>query len=378
MIPRFPAAVFAACFALALLAPRASAAAWDKAAALKYNDERVKAWLDWPTAKARGGGKTRCVSCHTAVPMALARPGLGDETQPEKDLVANARSRVDLWDKIVSWDGTPGDPQPFYPGSKTKQSLATESVLNALILVNHDVQRNKGKLSAAARKALATMWSTQEVGGGGWRWLDFGLRPWEKDGDYYGAALAAVAVGMAGKPYHDNDLSDAEKKKLGKLRDHLAAGYKNESLHNRLAALWASTYLPDILTAEQQKKLTEEALGVGGEEAKGWALTALAKKPTDDATWTKVQTIPDGAKFDGYATAYIVFVLRRAGVRADAGRVAKALAWLAEERVAEGKGPVHYLNRERKPDSADDDEATVGKFMRDAAAAYASLALRDE
>src|SRR5688572_12695649 len=48
---------------------------WDPQAAAKYLDERAAWWLDWSGA-ARGQG-TACVSCHTAVPFALARPALG-------------------------------------------------------------------------------------------------------------------------------------------------------------------------------------------------------------------------------------------------------------------------------------------------------------
>ena len=49
------------------------------------------------------------------------------------------------------------------------------------------------------------MWSTQEKSGelkGAWRWLQFDLSPWEvKESHYFGAALAAVAVGTVPENY---------------------------------------------------------------------------------------------------------------------------------------------------------------------------------
>src|SRR4051812_43807813 len=48
--------------------------AWSPKAAAKYLDGRGDWWLGWSGA-ARGQG-TSCLSCHTAMPFALARPAL--------------------------------------------------------------------------------------------------------------------------------------------------------------------------------------------------------------------------------------------------------------------------------------------------------------
>src|SRR5688572_15466340 len=55
---------------------RGPADGWDPAAAARYLDARMDLW--WTKAKVlrTGDGQTRCVSCHTAVPYALARPVL--------------------------------------------------------------------------------------------------------------------------------------------------------------------------------------------------------------------------------------------------------------------------------------------------------------
>src|SRR5262245_29732994 len=78
--------------------------AWNPKAAAKYLDERGEWWLGWGSS-ARGQG-TSCISCHTALPVALARPALAKqlgETEPaavEKKLIANVQKRVANWERI--------------------------------------------------------------------------------------------------------------------------------------------------------------------------------------------------------------------------------------------------------------------------------------
>src|SRR5919197_1314747 len=47
---------------------------WSPKAAATYLDGRADWWLGW--SGAAGGQGTACLSCHTAVPFALARPAL--------------------------------------------------------------------------------------------------------------------------------------------------------------------------------------------------------------------------------------------------------------------------------------------------------------
>ena len=110
---------------------------WDARAAAAYLDKRADWWLHWPTA-ARDH-ETQCVSCHTALPYALARPALrmplGEQSAaaPERLLYANVIKRVSLWNEV----------EPFYPDQtrglpKTSESRGTEAVMNALILATRD------------------------------------------------------------------------------------------------------------------------------------------------------------------------------------------------------------------------------------------------
>src|SRR5271168_1887065 len=80
------------------------AASWSPQDAAAYLDERAQWWMTWPGA-ARDH-ETYCVSCHTAVPYALARPALraalGESavSSVERSLLANITKRVRLWKEI--------------------------------------------------------------------------------------------------------------------------------------------------------------------------------------------------------------------------------------------------------------------------------------
>src|SRR5262249_55790763 len=161
-----------------------------------------------------------------------ARPALADplgETAAgavEKRLIDNLKKRVENWDKIVASTSNKDPFLPFYSNDRKPSALGTEAVINALVLVNNDVRRGKGALSAPTRKALGHLWEQQKENGA-WLWLDFGLNPWEKDGAYYGASLAAVAVGTAGKDYYEQaDVQD----KVAALKKYLQTQSSNQPL----------------------------------------------------------------------------------------------------------------------------------------------------
>ena len=170
---------------------------WNRGAAAAYLDQRAAWWMGWP--RAARDHETFCVSCHTAVPYALARPALRTslaEDMPsvnERRLLENVTKRVRLWKDV----------EPFYSDTrgayKSTESRGTESILNALILASYDARREK--MSDDTRAALKNMWALQETTGdakGAWPWLRFGNEPWEaNDSQFYGAALAAIAVGIA-------------------------------------------------------------------------------------------------------------------------------------------------------------------------------------
>src|SRR5262245_27786532 len=93
------------------------ASAFNAAAAAGYLDGRMAWWLTWPSSQRDHG--TQCVSCHTALPYALARPALRealgsrDVSEPERKLVDNVVLRVRNWKDVEAFysDQTRGLPK---------------------------------------------------------------------------------------------------------------------------------------------------------------------------------------------------------------------------------------------------------------------------
>ena len=334
---------------------------WNRTAAARYLDDRQSWWMNWH--ESARDHETFCVSCHTVVPYALGRPSLRSslkETAPspnEQKLLQNVAKRVHLWNEM----------KPFYSDEKvgphkTPQSRGTESILNVLILATYE-SHNAGP-SDTLKKALTNMWAEQQKSGeqkGGWFWLNFHTQPWEADSSsYYGAALAAVAVGTAPGNYRD---TPAIQQNLDTLRVFLRKGHETQSLNNRVFLLWASTKIPGILTPEQQHAIIDSVF-VAQQQDGGWSLTSLV------GPWKRGDGTPLETKSDGYATGVVSFVLQQAGISPQEDRLHKGLAWLtAHQDPSQGLWPAYSLNKQRTPD------ADAWLFMSDAATGYSVLAL---
>ena len=350
------------------LSQEKSATTWSPKAAAQYLDGRAQWWLQWSGA-ARGQG-TACLSCHTSMPFALARSALsgklGEATASaaEQTMIDNLRKRVENWEQIVADSSSTKDAfVPFYRNNRKPSALGTESVLNALVLVNHDARRARGVLSESSKKALAHLWEQQQQNGA-WLWLEFGLRPWEKDAAYFGAALAAVAVGTAGKDYYTRaDVAP----KAAALKGYLKNQFAQQPFHDRVLTLWASANLPGILRDQDKEQLIGELMKIQEADG-GWSLTKLGRRPMETSEWKAHGRHPDGGTSDGYATGLVVLALRHAGVAAQNAQLKKGLDWLATQQ-RDGAWPANYMNKMRDP------QDNIGKFMRDAATAFAVLAL---
>ncbi len=335
-------------------------AGWNAAKAAEYLDGRAMWWSTWSSASRDHG--TFCISCHTTLPYALARPALRSllrEQQPspaEARIVSNLMARVKLGAAA----------EPFYPDQtrgipKTSESRAIEAVMNALVLSRRDAAA--GALSDEARGQLETMWALQmKVGpnNGAWTWLNFGYEPWESvNSPYLGASLAALAAGTAPGKYLE---SPAIAPQVEALRGYFQKQFVNESPLNRMMALWASGSVPGLLTGEQRQAAIDEVLALQQADG-GWATALLGEYARVDKTTLDTAT-------DGYATGLVTLALQSAGLPASEPRVARGLAWLRTHQDSQtGQWHASSLNKQRDPAS------DLGKFMSDAATAYAVLSL---
>ena len=359
-----------------LMATRPRAAAgdvvtWNPKAAAAYLDQRQDWWQKWPSA-ARDRG-TFCVSCHTAATYALGRPalrGVLHEAGPsasELALQENVTKRVTMWKDV----------EPFYPDQtrglpKSSESRGTEAILNALILSGRDARGRA--LGDDTRRAFDNLWALQFTKGeqsGGWAWLNFHYEPWEAEGSaYYSAALAAIAIGIAPDSYATSaEIQD----RMKLLRDYLSRSAGKQHLFNRVTLLWASATWAGgageagwaggpIVTPDEQRAIVDDLLRVQQDDG-GWSMASLG-------SWKRVDNTPNDIHSDGYATGLVAYVLQAAGDPRAKAQVTRALAWLGTHQdPASGAWFATSLNKQRDPAS------DAGRFMNDAATAYAVMAL---
>jgi len=332
---------------------------WDRLTAARYLDARQQWWMDWP--KSQRDHETVCVSCHTAIPYAMARPSLRKSLKEDSPSVQEKRMLGYVVKRVTLWKET----QPFYSNEsvgpqKTPESRGTESVLNALVLTRYD--EPSGHMRQITKDAFANMWASQLTTGeerGSWSWLNFHNAPWESnESHYWGATVAAIAIGLAPEEYRRER---AIRPKLDLLRGYLNREYHKQPLINCIAVLWASTRIPGLLTTEKRAVLLKEIRDHQQADG-GWTLSNLG-------SWKRRDNTPLDTESDGYATGLIVYVLTQAGVSPDRAEVKKATSWLIVNQQKDGHWSATSLNKKRDPAS------DPAKFMTDAATSYAVLAL---
>jgi squalene-hopene/tetraprenyl-beta-curcumene cyclase len=336
---------------------------WDPKAAAAYLDQRAEWWMDWP--RAQRDHETFCVSCHTAVPYALSRSALRTvlaeqaASPNEQRLLDNVTKRVRLWKDV----------EPFYKDAdrgpyKSVESRGTESVLNALILSSRDAQ--SGQFSNDTRTAFENMWAEQQIAGeqkGAWLWLRFKNEPWEADDSgYFGATLAAVAVGIAPENYR---ASPEIEPGLRLLREYLNREFVVQTTINRVLLLWADAKLPRLLEPDRQKAIISELLEKQQADG-GWSLSSLS------GDWKRADGTSQETRSDGYATGLITFTLQQAGISPENAKLKRGLAWLtANQDRTEGSWPAYSLNKNKEHHISPE----TALFMNDAATSYAVLSL---
>jgi squalene-hopene/tetraprenyl-beta-curcumene cyclase len=347
---------------------------WDKISASQYLDRRGESWFKFSGAH-RGEGATgsSCVSCHSLLPYALARPILrriSHESQPtegERKILEQTKLRVANWDRL---DSPAFQLYYDFDDAKKKQSRGTESVLNALILALDDRIEGRAEPSEATKKALAILWSTQITDGphkGSWEWLNFGMDPWESNNSpFVGACLAAIAVGAAHGEKRP-DTQNGSQARIGMLHEYLRKNFDSQNLHNRAWTLWAASSLDGLLSPPEKDRLVAQLLAKQQSNG-GWTLGSLG-----DFTHGEVK-VPSKTP-DGYATGLVLHTLQLSGLRKEAPEISKGLSWLRSNQDKSGAWRANSVNKNRSPESPNPSKANVGKFMWDAATGYAVLAL---
>jgi squalene-hopene/tetraprenyl-beta-curcumene cyclase len=305
---------------------------WNARLAADYLDGREKEWFAWKTAKTPGGP---CVSCHTGLTYLLVRPALRKElgeaqpTEFETGLREALHARIPL-DPVFS--------AAFAKEPRHEQSLGVESIHAALLL--------------GEEAALERMWGLQIKEGkekGAWNWFHLDLDPWETpDSNFYGAALAAMAVRNASEEHRAR-----HREQIAMLTDYLKRAQAGQPLHNRLMLLRA---MPEALA--DKRALVEEVFKSQQPDG-GWSIESLGP-------WKRASR---SSGSDAYATGFATYLLLNDHNRHEK-RLDGALNWLKSHQNREhGFWAATSMNKDYPADSM------MAKFMQDAATGFAALAL---
>jgi squalene-hopene/tetraprenyl-beta-curcumene cyclase len=313
---------------------------WNPQLAANYLDGRQKEWFAWPRANTAKG---LCVSCHTGLPYMLARPALRTVLKEAGPLPYETGLLDAVKKRIPTFGTTPAEP-----------------VLTALLLAAEDARQ--GSLHKETEQAFGSLWSLQKASGpsqGAWDWNNTGRDPFSAPyGQFYGAALAALAVGLAPEGYQSRPQIQ---KNLDALKTYLADQRNAQPLHNRVVLVWVSTKLGGLLTEADRKAIVNELAGKQQADG-GWTLDSLGP-------WSKHPDAPPTEGSNAYATGLAAFILERVGLSAANPKLGGALHWLRAHQDTSGFWEAQSMNTHYEPGSM------PSQFMRDVATAYATLAL---
>ena len=247
----------------------------------------------------------KCFTCHTNFAYLYARPAISADATAHKQVRAYAEELVQArWVKEgPRWDA--------------------EVVAAAAALAFNDAATT-GQLHAVSRMALDRIWTVQKEDGG-FSWLKCDWPPMESD-DHYGVTLAAIAVGVAPNDYA---ATPAAQKGLEGIRRWLKANAP-PTLHHQAMLLWANSYVPDLLTAEEKTTTIQQLTALQKPDG-GWALATLGNWKRGD------ELQQDTEHSDGYGTGFVLYALRRAEVSSSDDVVRHGVTWLKSNQRESGR-----------------------------------------
>lgn len=286
----------------------------DEPRAPKFSLDNAATFLD--RAALSWQKQKNCFTCHTNYAYLYARPAISSNVEAHTEVRKFAEEMVgERWVKgKPRWDA--------------------EVVSAAAALAFNDAHTTK-KLHPLTRTALDRMWTIQQKDGG-WKWLKCNWPPMESD-DHYGVTLAAIAVGVAPEKYAE---TEAAQKGLEGIRRYLKDNVP-PTLHHKAMILWASSYLPDLSSADEKKAWIKELTALQRPDG-GWALASLGDWKRGDKKTQDMETS------DGYGTGFVLYVLRRAGIPAADPALQKGIAWLKANQRESGRWFTRSLHSDSK------------------------------
>jgi squalene-hopene/tetraprenyl-beta-curcumene cyclase len=315
--------------------PPAAIAADEPRAAVFSLDQAARsldtAALDWQKNHA-------CTACHTMLPYLVARPAL-DNVLPQSSDVRQ------FFEEVIAGKR---EAMPDYACHDVDSAVAIGMAWSMAL----NDRATTGKLHPLTRRALDRMWPLQRPDGD-WEW-PFRDTPPLKIDEHYGVTLAAIAAGMAPDDYAASPAAQAG---LEGIRKYLAKK-KPISLHQRAMTLWASVYVDRLLSADEKAAARDAILDAQRPDG-GWSLGSLVDNTSDPALKNSVEGMKarsekeygsefflylgrgtvykSSAESDGYATGFVIYIARQAGLPVDDARLQRGIAWLKDNQRESGR-----------------------------------------
>lgn len=306
----------------------------DEPLAQKFALERSIQFLD--DASLSWQKQRNCFTCHTNYAYLYARPF----SDPGAAALAHRAIRQAAEELVTTrWE-------------KQGPRWDAEVVATAAALAFNDAHTTK-TLHPVTRTALDRMWTLQRPDGG-WNWLKCDWPPMESDDDY-GVAVAALAVGVAPAEYAQ---SPQARKGVESIRRYLKSN-PPPTLHHKAMLLWAQSLGVEGLLSQQHKAEAVDALLQLQKPDGGWALATLGNWKREDGSAQDLESS------DGYATGFVLYVLRRSGIAADDPRIKRGVQWLTSHQRGSGRWFTRSLHKDSK------------HFITHAGTAFAVMALAE-
>jgi len=265
-----------------------------------------------------------CYACHSSGAYMAARPLL-DPLAP-----GVMETRVLMQRFAAEFTAKPPMDKKGAPVERAQR------ILTAVEMARHDAV-STGKLQPMTRQALDHVWAFQ-LDDGSFAWVPFKEAPSAID-HHWGVTLVALGAAAAPDGYAQ---TEPAKSGIGKLRGWFQANAPKD-LHERGLTVIADWAVGGILTKEQREEHIA-AFFAKQQPTHGWSTGTLSVHPD----WKRPDGQPlDVTRSDGYATAFAVYVLTRAGVPADDARLKAPTAWLMNSQRETGG---YYTFSPRKKD----------------------------
>jgi squalene-hopene/tetraprenyl-beta-curcumene cyclase len=193
--------------------------------------------------------------------------------------------------------------------------------------------RGQGVVSPGSLRALRHALSLMSDQGHFPSWLTCDWPPYEVD-HHFGSSLLLVALGGTSKEFQTEP---ALVEGIARLRAWLKA-HPPTNAHQAGMCLWAdATGGMELADAQRLEYITR--CGTLQREDGGWSVFGIGE-------WNRPDGTPQLSQSEAYATAFMVFILRQAGVPTQDEAIQRGLAWLRANQRESGR----WFNRSPRRD----------------------------